>query len=1296
MKRLLLILLLLVSPIVAHAVTVTISASSFLSGTYQYGGSTATIRVYSSRSFIASDGTLVRAGAVGTTAFFKSVACTVASNTLSCPSFTVPSTTDALDDQTARYTFVLYDSRGVRRDILFSNLYVPSNLGSSLTFAQIVLANHTTVPLRDTSVYTKTETNAQIALAAGTLNDATDTAKGRVRLSVAPESSADPIAVGHNDSRLDGVTIQTNSTTVSQRPILNLIPSANVGISGVDNPGNNSTDVTFTATGGGGGGEVTFANPTATVGLTVVNGSAITAMRSDAAPPLSQAIAPTWTGTHTFQAVPAFAPASATAPFTLSANGQGQTITGLKADQLNKSVLVDGLGLSGGGALTANRTVTLTSSSNPGAAAAILASDGDGDLQLERLGIAVTPTQPLEVGGNVFINAATANLYLKDTSTGFQSSSSTVITPQENNSFRSTNFTSGLIGWNIDAAGNAEFANVDVRGAIRSAVLVFNQILATGGTHGVFKASAKLRTDATIPASPTYGTTTISIDVVDQDGVSHAASQLFVPNDILRMKDGLAGDTWFKVVSASDQTTFWRYTASIQAGSANVVYRAGAAVVDYGQSGAGFIISTADQTNAPYMQMATHAATFSAASSVGVLNVTPQLRIGNLNGSYGYASDIYGFGAGQYGAASKSWVTVDQTNGFRVGNNTTTLSQWLINGNIRVGQESAGQSNVLISSGAVSLRNNTTERIKLNSDGSGFLANSLISWDTSGNLTVTGNASIAGWTVNSTALVKDTGTASTSAGMSPNDWPFYAGATFANRAAAPFRVSPAGAITATSGTVGGWTLSPLTLSATNITLTSGAANVAHILVGTGTTAGGLNSANGSSEVAIWAGSTHLARATAPFRVTAGGALTATSGTVGGWTLGSSSLTSTNIALTSGAANTANVLVGTGATAGGLNSAAAGGDIAIWSGSTHANRATAPFRVTAAGALVATNATITGAVTATSGSFTGAVTATSGSFTGSITSTSGTIGGWTIGASSLSATNIALTSGAANTANILVGTGANAGGLNSAAASGDIAVWAGSTHANRATAPFRVTAAGVLTASNANITGAITATSGSFTGAITATSGAFTGPITMSGASSSLAIGATPPVSAISGTGLWIDRTGIYSLLASERNVILDSVGLTVVLNGSGYNSLYFAHESFPGASPNEQIMILQARRAADGSFGDLSVIGNTLSTDAVLQLRASATNTVNIKASAGAVWTNKVNIFAETGNLTGVIIGGNGSVTQNIGTSGVNVLAFVNGVAPSSSPAGMGQLWVEGGALKYRGSSGTVTTIAVP
>lgn len=46
------------------------------------------------------------------------------------------------------------------------------------------------------------------------------------------------------------------------------------------------------------------------------------------------------------------------------------------------------------------------------------------------------------------------------------------------------------------------------------------------------------------------------------------------------------------------------------------------------------------------------------------------------------------------------------------------------------------------------------------------------------------------------------------------------------------------------------------------------------------------------------------------------------------------------------------------------------------------------------------------------------------------------------------------------------------------------------------------------------------------------------------------------------------------------------------------------------------------------------------------------------------------------------------------GTSAAKVLGLGNATAPSTSPAGMGQLYVEAGVLKYRGSSGTVTTVA--
>jgi hypothetical protein len=89
----------------------------------------------------------------------------------------------------------------------------------------------------------------------------------------------------------------------------------------------------------------------------------------------------------------------------------------------------------------------------------------------------------------------------------------------------------------------------------------------------------------------------------------------------------------------------------------------------------------------------------------------------------------------------------------------------------------------------------TTERVRILNDGSGYLgASNTLSWTTAGVVT------IAGWTVNTAALVKENG--ANSAGMAPADYPFYGGATYANRATAPFHVSSAGVLTAYGATIG--------------------------------------------------------------------------------------------------------------------------------------------------------------------------------------------------------------------------------------------------------------------------------------------------------------------------------------------------------------------------------------------------------------------------------------------------------------------------------------------------------------
>lgn len=196
-----------------------------------------------------------------------------------------------------------------------------------------------------------------------------------------------------------------------------------------------------------------------------------------------------------------------------------------------------------------------------------------------------------------------------------------------------------------------------------------------------------------------------------------------------------------------------------------------------------------------------------------------------------------------------------------------------------------------------------------------------------------------------------------------------------------------GSITATTGTIGGFTI-----EATDLTSVSG----------------GNTTLVSSGPIAFSVGPT----GSPTFTVTQAGVMTATSGTIGGWTIGSTSLT-----------DTAGLV--------GMSSAVTGGDdIRFFAG--NATPASAPFRVTESGSLFASNATISGAITATSGTIGGftissnsltagsstskiALDTTSGiylgddtfagapfsvSLGGSLSATSGVIGGFTIGATAL--------------------------------------------------------------------------------------------------------------------------------------------------------------------------------------------------------------------------------------------------------------------------------------------------------
>ncbi len=162
---------------------------------------------------------------------------------------------------------------------------------------------------------------------------------------------------------------------------------------------------------------------------------------------------------------------------------------------------------------------------------------------------------------------------------------------------RSSNYTAGQTGFNITPE-KAEFGDVKVRGEIQSAIMAYQQITATAGTRETWKSGGKLLNDVTSVASPT----TFNVDIQDPD-FGHV--QLFAASDIIRIKDGVK-DNWFTISSVSNQTTFYRYVCTLSNGSPTA-FKAGASVIDYGQSGQGGLVETADASNGPYMKVINHA-----------------------------------------------------------------------------------------------------------------------------------------------------------------------------------------------------------------------------------------------------------------------------------------------------------------------------------------------------------------------------------------------------------------------------------------------------------------------------------------------------------------------------------------------------------------------------------------------------------------------------------------------------------------------------------------------------------------
>jgi hypothetical protein len=431
---------------------------------------------------------------------------------------------------------------------------------------------------------------------------------------------------------------------------------------------------------------------------------------------------------------------------------------------------------------------------------------------------------------------------------------------------------------------------------------------------------------------------------------------------------------------------------------------------------------------------------------IGTHNNNNSITMNNEGISFGSDADISISGAdevniegGELNFTSGSTINVESQSGLNV---------------------ASGGSIIIASTGTFTL---DSTNLKVNADGAGTvfikgevqaLSGQIAGWKIKGNKLYSGSGDAPGESASTTyvGLNADPGNGT--------NYAIWAGNTVA--ANAPFSVTMAGFLKAKSGTIGGWSINEHTLTSTASGSVAGLGDSTQSYAfwagqtngGTpvyyvthagflhaenanikGSIYTGYKSSFSSANAGVYLGSEGIScGANSPFKVTNAGVLTATSGTIGGWTIGAHALTSNS-----------------GKT--GMHDNADSYAYAFWAG--NATPSSAGFSVTHAGVLSATGATISGTLTSTSGSI-GDFTISGGClYTNNKSSISTDVAGVFIGS-----TGIAL--GKNNVFKVT-----NAGAVtmsNCTITGGSITIKDGTTE------KFKVTSAGAATMANCTITG----------------------------------------------------------------------------------------------------------------------------------------------------------------------------------------------------------------------------------
>lgn len=178
-------------------------------------------------------------------------------------------------------------------------------------------------------------------------------------------------------------------------------------------------------------------------------------------------------------------------------------------------------------------------------------------------------------------------------------------------------------------------------------------------------------------------------------------------------------------------------------------------------------------------------------------------------------------------------------------------------------------------------------------------------------------------------------------------------------------------------------------------------------------------------------------------------------------------------------------------------------------------------------------------------------------------------------------------------------------------------------------------------------------------------------------------------------------TGSYLVLSSDVVTVLQRVAASVALVVKGAASQTANLQEWQDSGGSLAARVTSAGYAAFGyasTLGALSV-GTVVASNIGLAIRGVASQTADLQQwqnSAGTVLVSVSSggLVTVTGNLNSTSNTRLGGSSNTLG-GGVGVTGIANaGTVPTTNPTGGGVLYAEGGALKWRGSSGTVTTIA--